>query len=495
MSVQVPKSWVCSSVAEIFGIVGGGTPSTLKKEYWNGKIPWISSADIKGEREIEYRRFITKSAIENSTTAKVPAGSIIVVTRVGLGKVAIAKDDLCFSQDSQGLLIDNRIIYSAYAVYFLSQATQVFKRQSRGTTIAGVTKKQLEDLPFFLPPLNEQKRIVAKIEELFSNLDEGVKALEKAKELLKQYRQSVLKAAVTGELTKKWREENKDKLEPASKLLERILKERTPKDKVLEQDAESDLCHEIPSLWKWGKINDVGKVIGGLTKNSKREKFKKKLPYLRVANVYANRLVLDEVRSIGVLENELERLLLNKDDLLIVEGNGSLDQVGRVALWSGVIKPCVHQNHLIKVRFYEKRMAGFVLYWLLSIYGRRFIVRCASSTSGLHTLSTGKVGNLVIPIPPLEEQMQIVTEIERRLSELNRLEQVFDEELKRSASLRQSILKKAFEGKLVPQEPNDEPASELLKRIKAEREKRPGLKVERTPHSAKPPKQARIKAL
>jgi type I restriction enzyme, S subunit len=212
-------------------------------------------------------------------------------------------------------------------------------------------------------------------------------------------------------------------------------------------------------------------VIGGLTKNQKRASLPMKLPYLRVANVYADELRLEDVKEIGVGESELGRVLLRKGDLLVVEGNGSPDQIGRVALWDGSIDPCVHQNHLIKVRFAVRALEKVALHWLLSARGREHIKRVASSTSGLYTLSITKVQALPVPLPPIDEQEEIIREIERRLSILREIETEVEANLKRAGRLRQSILKRAFEGKLVPQDHTDEPASKLLERIREERER------------------------
>ncbi|NJR65721.1 MAG: hypothetical protein HC772_10950 [Leptolyngbyaceae cyanobacterium CRU_2_3] len=148
-----------------------------------------------------------------------------------------------------------------------------------------------------------------------------------------------------------------------------------------------------------------------------------------------------------------------------------MDQIGRVAIWNGKIHPCVHQNHLIKARPRNHINVKCVLHFLLSHQGREFIKKVAGSTSGLHTLSLSKIENLKIPLQIEEEQEQIVQEIESRLSICDRLEATIEANLKRSEALRQSILKRAFEGKLVPQDPNDEPAEKLLERIRQEKAK------------------------
>jgi type I restriction enzyme, S subunit len=186
-----------------------------------------------------------------------------------------------------------------------------------------------------------------------------------------------------------------------------------------------------------------------LTKNQKRAKLTKKLPYLRVANVYANELRLDEIAHIGVQASELDKLLLRKGDLLVVEGNGSKNQIGRLAIWDGSIDPCVHQNHLIKLRLVIDSMNKWILFWLLSPVGRHFIEEVSSSTSGLYTLSVNKVGDLPIIVPPLAEQDRIIAEVERRLSIFEELETAVEADLTRADRLRQSILSNVFAGKLV----------------------------------------------
>lgn len=160
-------SWRIAKVGEIFRVVGGGTPSTANTGFWNGEIPWITSADIDIRHRITPRRWITRAAIESSATDLVPKGSVIVVTRVGLGKIAEAAEDLCFSQDCQALVFNRRDIDPHFVVLQLSQTVQIFRHVGRGTTINGVTKKQLLDLQFLLPPLPEQRRLVMEIEKQF----------------------------------------------------------------------------------------------------------------------------------------------------------------------------------------------------------------------------------------------------------------------------------------------------------------------------------------
>lgn len=348
----------------------------------------------------------------------------------------------------------------------------------------------LEKKAIPLPPLSEQQKIVAKIEELFSELDKSKQQLDTAQQQLKVYRQAVLKWAFEGKLTAVWREKIKlelRRLEPLSENIKSTVTDEAPRIANLKfrsqlhgtefkVPGEAELGrvrnpsaspknrsrvadpsspqeeNGLPEGWKVVSLSDYSQISGGLTKNPLRQTLKMQVPFLRVANVYFNFLDLTEIHTIGLKENEFARVKLEKNDLLFVEGNGSIDQIGRVALWDGSIPNCVHQNHLIKARFSKHLSAKYVLYYFCSTKGRSDIKEQAQSTSGLHTLSLGKVSKLKLPLCSIEEQQQIVQEIESRLSVCDKIEETLTASLQQAEMLRQSILKKAFEGKLVKAE-------------------------------------------
>lgn len=362
----------------------------------------------------------------------------------------------------------------------------VFSRVAKGVGIHHLGADRFSAIPFPLPPLNEQRRIVAKIEELFSDLDAAVAALKRAKANLKNYRAAVLKAAVEGKLTAEWR--TKNPTEPASKLLERILAERRrkweadqlakfaaagkepPKNwkaKYVEpKGPDTSGLPDLPEGWCWASVEQIGEVQGGIQKQPKRVPRDNSFPFLRVANVHRNRLELVEVHQMELFAGELDRLRLQPDDLLIVEGNGSKAEIGRSAIWNGEIENCVHQNHIIRVRLLTGSSRYLNAYWN-SPSGNGRVMEQAASTSGLYTLSVTKVCALPVPLPPIVEQSMIVAEAESRLSVIAASEAEIEHSLLRAARLRQSILKQAFEGRLVLQDPNDKLANVLLDRLPA----------------------------
>lgn len=169
----------------------------------------------------------------------------------------------------------------------------------------------------------------------------------------------------------------------------------------------------FPSTWRVARVEDLAKVQGGIQKQQTRRPVHNKYPFLRVANVGRGRLNLKEIHEVELFDGELTRLALQAGDLLIVEGNGSPDEVGRAATWRGEIENCVHQNHLIRLRPSDALLPDFLEVLWNSPSVRRQLRQVANSTSGLYTLSTGKINKIVLPVPPLEEQHRIIDALGR----------------------------------------------------------------------------------
>ena len=386
-------------LGEICETTSGGTPNRKNDAYYGGIIPWVKSGELGKGVIYDTEEKITEKAVKESSAKVFPEGTLLIALYgATIGKLGFLGVPAATNQAVCGIFANEKIDLQFLSYYLFHKRNDLIA-QGTGGAQPNISQTILKNLPIPLPPLPTQQAIVTRIESLFAELDKAAEHLRTAQQQLKTYRQAVLKATF--------------------------------------EECDS-----------YEKITNCFDVTGGLTKNSQREKFPIKMPYLRVANVYYNRLDLSEIKEIGVQESEIKDKLLKKDDLLFVEGNGSKEQIGRVAVWDGSVENCLHQNHIIKSRPLGTMLSKFALYYFMSDFGREQILRVASSTSGLYTLSTEKVRNLNVPACPTSDQRRIVQKIESRLSQAEAAETSIAEALQKTEALRQSILKKAFSGEL-----------------------------------------------
>ncbi len=353
---------------------------------------------------------------------------------------------------------------------------------SAGIGRPNLNAKNLARIALPLPPLPEQQRIVEAIESYFTRLDDAVATLERVQRNLTRYRSSVLKAAVEGRLVPieaelagaKGRE-----YEPASVLLERILAERRRRweasgKKGMYAEPLAPDPTELPALpegWCWTTVDAIAEVKGGITKNQKRTSPEpmREVPYLRVANVQRGHLELSKVVTIPATEAEIDELRLLRGDVLFNEG-GDRDKLGRGWIWKGEIAECIHQNHVFRARLLMPDVVPEFLSWYGNTEGQRYFFAEGKQTTNLASINMTKLRSLPVPLPPAAEQRRIFLAIDDALSLMDAAGQTTAAAGRRCARLRQAILKWAFEGRLADQDPDDEPASVLLARIKAERD-------------------------
>ena len=365
-----------------------------------------------------------------------------------------------------------------------------------------VSFDQIGEFEILIPPPLEQHRIVAKIEELFSELDKGIESLKTARAKLKVYRQAVLKYAFEGKLTAQWRGENKDKLEKPDQLLARIKQEREARyerqlqewnaavkeweeggksgkrpsrprmPKSVSTMAEEEIAHleALPSGWLWLTAESVGIVQLGRQRSPKNRSKDYPTKYIRAANITEQGLDLDDILDMNFDPNELSTYRLEKGDLVLSEASGSAAQVGKPAIWDDQIPNCCFQNTVIRHQPYCRDHAAYLLWLYRFFYVSGKFARVAGGV-GINHLSAYKFAQIALPLCALAEQQKIVCLLEERFAAIEQQERGIDSALKQAETLRQAILKKAFSGQLVAQDPHDEPASFLLDRIRAEREK------------------------
>ena len=337
----------------------------------------------------------------------------------------------------------------------------------------------LNDADIPLPPLAEQRRIVAEIETQFTRLDASVAALRRAQANLKRYRASVLKDACEGRLVpteaELARSEGRD-FQSAGVLLERILAERRARwesqekrrGKYKEPSAPdtSDLP-ELPEGWVWATVDQliVEPLANGRSVKTAGEGF----PVLRLTALQEGEINEKERKIGNWTAEQAAPFLIRKGDFFVSRGNGSVRLVGIGGLVREVESAVAFPDTMIRFRLNELVLKQyFSRVWNASVV-RTKVEAIARTTAGIYKVNQQDLAAMPIPLSPLAEQRRIVAEVERRLSVVQQAEGTVEASLARAERLRQSILKQAFSGKLVPQDPGDEPASVLLERIKAER--------------------------
>jgi len=474
---KLPKGWVSTTFQSISSnsknaIVDGPFGSNLKvADYINDKkgVPVLTTKNLEKGFSDNLVRYISYKKFVELKRSEVKGGDIIVAKIGSVGKSAIYPDGSKSAMIPANLLkfTVNKLLMRKYIFSYL-QSQDFFLAQNVsgvGGSLMRIKPQTLKDYQFPLPPLPEQHRIVAKIEELFTRLDAGVEALQRAKTLLKRYRQSVLKAAVEGRLTEDWRKENGEQIEPASVLLERIQaerKQRLGKNYKPPKPIDTSNLPELPEGWAWARVASIGEVVTGTTPSKKRpEYYGNGYPFYKPTDLNCGYYVHNSADSLSV--DGIKRARLLPENTVLVTCIGAT--IGK----TGLIRRVGASNQQINAILNESAIIPEYLFFsIISPFFQNRILSKASSTT-LPILNKSKFEELPIMIPSTDEQLAIVSEIERLFSIIDESEQIIDAELQRSQSLRQSILKRAFAGKLVPQDPADEPASVLLERIRKEK--------------------------
>jgi type I restriction enzyme S subunit len=356
-------------------------------------------------------------------------------------------------------------------------------------TVKHLSSKTIGEIDLPLPPRAEQTRIVEKLEELLSDLDAGVAELKAARKKLGQYRQSLLKAAVEGALTAEWRKQNVP-FETGAQLLDRILLERRarweakqlakfkeqgkipPKDwqKKYPEPVQPDTTNlpELPEGWVWAKVAQTGEVQLGRQRAPQYHAGSNMVPYLRVANVFENRIDISDVMEMHFSEKEEQLFKLHANDILLNEGQ-SLELVGRPAIYRNELPLACFTNTLVRFRAEDGVIPEFALTLFLHYMHSGRFRKIATITTNIAHLGAGRFAEVEFPLPSTEEQREIMSTLTETMENLVRQQDAISLALKQSTAQRQNILRAAFAGQLVPQDPTDEPASVLLERIRAER--------------------------
>jgi len=496
---ELPKGWVWATFEQVSERVTVGHVGSMKNEYIEDGISFLRSQNVRENRfDPNGLKFISRKFHEQLKKSSLQPGDLVVVRSGSVGVACVIPETLKEANCSDLVIVKQpRAINPHYGAFYMNSIAQSrVKAQQVGIALTHFNTKSMAVMPVPVPPLAEQHRIVAKIDELFTQLDAGVELLKKLKAKLKRYRQAVLKAAVEGKLTKDWREAHQGELEPASVLLERILKERrekweaeqlaqmkakgkTPKDDSWKLKYKepvipniSDLP-ELPEGWEWISLDYVlSKIEAGKSfKCEERTPTVEEVGVVKVSAVTWGEFNEFESKTCLDLDRINPQLFVKEGDFLFSRAN-TIELVGACVIAKHVTRRVMLSDKILRFYFVEVS-SKWILFALRTRLGRNEIERLSTGNQeSMRNIGQERIRRIRISLPPTQEIQQIVSELERRFSVTDELEKVIEQNLKRAEKLRQSILKKAFEGKLVPQDSTDEPADKLLERIKAEKAKR-----------------------
>ena len=470
------KSWCLASLGDIAEIISGKNQKHVENP--DGEFPIYGSAGVFG--------------FSNKYLCK--AGSI-VIGRKGTINNPIFVNEKFWNVDTAFGITPYSPLSAKYLYYFCTSFN--FFELDKSTTIPSLAKRDLLKIEIPIPPENEQHRIVEKIEELFSELDNGIESLKTAREQLKVYRQALLKHAFEGKLTAQWREENKDKLETTDQLLARIKQEReTRYQQQLEkwnkavkkwetdgkegkkpvkskQSAEKSkltedeltLLPKIPENYAYTYLAELGDLGRGKSKHRPRNDpklFGGKYPFIQTGEVKAaSRVVTTYVQTLSDVGLAQSKLWPKGTLCITIAAN-----IAETAFLG--FDGCFPDSVVGFTAFDELILPKYIEFFIMSVRAR---VEAYAPATAQKNINLTTLENLIVPLTSLAEQEVIVNILDEKFSVIDHNIKEIDGNILHSEILRQSILKKAFSGQLVHQDANDEPASELLKRIVTEKAK------------------------
>ncbi len=460
----LPEGWILSELGNISNINMGQSPPSSSYNVNKIGLPFFQGKSEFGDIYPKVEKYC-------SIPLKiVDAEDVLISVRAPIGPTNLAKTQSCIGRGLAGIKgfggIPNKFI-----LYQLRCFEKELEKLGTGTTFKAVSKNILETFPFVLPPLEEQHRIVARIEELFSELDHAEEALKKAQKQLEVYKQALLKSAFKGKLTEKWREENSEY--DAIDQLKKIKAERNFSTVALENKLSTEISFErstVINTWASAILENLIGIyarIGwkGLTKDEYTEKGPL---FLSVYSLnYGKTVAFHQANHISIdrYEESPEIKLQINDILLCKDGAG----IGKVGIVKHLPDKATVNSSLLVIRSFEAFIPDF-LYYLFLGPSMQKIVGEKISGSAIPHLFQKDIKQFSLQVPPIEEQQQIVQELESRFTLIDELELAIASGLSKTNVFRQSILKKTFEGRLQPQFSHEEKAMELLERIQIEKE-------------------------
>lgn len=407
----------------------------------------------------------------------------LLFTRQGVADGAIAfapaEVDRCIATENMPMFSLNESMATKSFIQHLLLSAQFKSELAKivpvGTAQKSIHERDLMKIPIELPSLTQQKMIEALLDSQSNNCNLLTAEITEQEALLKKLRQSILQDAIQGKLTADWRKKHPvgpvpspgapeappagsgdpAYIEPASVLLERIQAEKQKliaakkirKQKPLPPINPNEIPFDLPEGWEWTRLDDLIDVGSGVAKGKKYKKKTTNIDYLRVANVQRSYLDLQVIKKITVSEEDADRYLLQKNDLLVTEG-GDPDKVGRCAIWNNEIKPCIHQNHIFRLRDFARSKDGmskrFLMGMINSVSSQEYFLRGYKQTTNLASINKTVLRSTPICVPPLAEQKAIVEKVGELFGWCDELERQIAKSKQNADALMASVLTDAF---------------------------------------------------
>lgn len=470
----LPAGWKWVRLSEIAEVVGGGTPSNAADadNFDPDGTPWITPADLSGYTSAYIARgarSLSEKGFKTSSARIMPKGTVLLSSRAPVGYVAIAANPICTNQGFKSLVLSADVL-PEFARYYLLFSREYLQANASGTTFKELAGRTVRTLWFPLAPLDEQHRIVERIEELFGEIEAGQQELAAAKTDLGRYRRAVLKAAVTGELTDDWRKRNPPK-ETGADLLTRILKERrarweeverakfAAKGQVPKNDTwksrypepvapDTDDLPELPESWAWSSLDQLTfKMTSGSRAWSPYYDRGSSI-FIMAQNVRPARFDLSFKQFVDPPENdpERERTRVAKDDVLITIVGANTGDVCRLTEQLDDAYVC---QSVALLRPVDREWSGYIEAYLVAEEGGQAQFAKQIYGAGRPHLSFDQLRSVAIPIPPEGERGEIVTLVREAIDVVAEFAAQIDGQAEDVTRLRQSILLAAFSGELV----------------------------------------------
>ncbi len=390
------KSWTTTPVKMVSDIFNGATPKSGESSYWDGEVSWVTPADL-GKRQSPFisfgQRSITRAGYESCGTTIVPVNSIILSSRAPIGTLGISEKDMCTNQGCKSLVVKNLLNYK-FLYYALRISTTQLNLLGRGTTFLELSADELGSYQIPKPSVYEQHQIANFLDHETAKIDTLIDKQQQLIKLLKEKRQAVISHAVTKGLN----------------------------PHVPLKDSGVEWLGEVPGHWVVRRLKHAATLQSGIPKGKDLTgKATIEVPMLRVANVQDGYLKLDDIHNIKIQPHELERYLLRKGDVLMNEG-GDNDKLGRGAIWNGVLKPCIHQNHVFAIRP-EVVESEWLDMLTRASYAKFHFYRVAKQSTNLASISSTNIKETPLLIPPKNERAEILLWLDDQSKRFNILEE------------------------------------------------------------------------